>query len=377
MTDETRQNSRVVIADPGQQNPQSEIADESQQHRGGVIPDAAPQPPADGTQKPVVNIIYVYAVIAAILGILVGVAVAIIAWGPAVRNSPYDLGTVIFNADGVTGHLVLTWDKKLAYRLVVEPSDPVRLAGFSLMVNSAPHPLSVDIQLKDRVGSVLCGKTVLLRFDPRQAAALAASDGESRAGTDATGNAPTAHAAHRLDIAHWEAEEVTREHDQDVFQNDLGRDGQTDSVNAQGEMPCSKQVFDRAASWSFSPNFLTIDQQAELQNHVSGVDANNSSAEESADDEAPAPRRKARKKAPVAPGAFAIEGDDELVAFDISKRMMETSERRFFAIDKLSVGKNLVAWQDVPANIHYKCDLNSVCILKRAGAPILYARLRR
>ena len=377
MTDEARQDSGVVITDTGRQNPQGELTDESQQHPGGVIPDAAPQPSADGTQKPAANIIYVYAVIAAILGILVGVAVAVIAWGPAVRSSPYDLGTVISNADGVTGHLVLTWDKKLGYRLVVEPSDPVRLAGFSLMVNSAPRPLSVDIQLKNSVGSVLCGKTVLLRFDPRQAAALAASDGESRAGTAATGNAPTAHAARALDIAHSEAEEVTREHDQDVFQNDLGRDGQTDSVSAQGEMPCSKQVFDRAASWSFAPNFLTINEQAELQNHISGADADTSSAEESTAGTPPTPRRKSKRKAPVAPTAYAIEGDDELVAFDFSKGMMETSERRFFAIDKLSAGKNLVAWQDVPANIHYKCDLNSVCIIKRAGAPVLYARLRR
>jgi len=264
MGEETPQDSTVVTADAGRQVAQTGLADETPQPSGDAITGAAPQPPAAEPPAPAANTIYIFAAIAAILGILVGVAVALIAWSPAGRGSPYDLGTVISNADGLTGHLILTWNQKLGYRLVVEPSDPVHLAGFSQTVNNAPRPLSVDIQLKDSAGSVLCARTILLKFDPRQAAALAASDGESPAESAANGNAPTTQAAHALDLAHSEAQELAREHDQDVFQNDLARDGQTESITAQGEMPCSKQVFDRAASWSFSPNFLTLDQQAEL-----------------------------------------------------------------------------------------------------------------
>ena len=377
MAEETPHGYTVVTADVPQQVALAGAADEPLQHSSDAIAGAAPQPPAAAPPAPAANTIYIYAAVAAILGIVVGVTVALVALGPAARNSPYDLGTVISNADGLTGHLVLTWNQKLGYRLVVEPSDPVHLAGFSQTVNNAPRPLSVDIQLKDSHGSVLCGKTVLLKFDPEQATALAASDGESQAGTAATGNAPPAQAAHALDIPRSEAQELTREHDQDVFQNDLGRDGQTDSITAQGEMPCPRQVFDRTASWSFTPNFLTLNEQAELQNHLSGADENTPSAQDLASGTPPTPRRKSKRKAPVAPTAYAIEGDDELVAFDFSKGMMETRGRKFFAMDKLSVGNNLAAWQDVPANIHYKCDLNSVCIIKRAGAGVLYARLRR
>jgi hypothetical protein len=383
MAEEAPQGYTVVAVDVPQQDPQTRMADETLQHSGDAIAGAVPQPPATEPQAPAANTIYIYAAVAAILGIVVGVTVALIALGPAARSSPYDLGTVISNADGLTGHLVLTWDQKLGYRLVVEPSDPVHLAGFSQTVNNAPHPLSVDIQLKDPHGSVLCARTILLKFDPSQAAALAASDGESHAGSAATGNQPTTQAstqaARALDLAHSEAQELTREHDQDVFQNDLGRDGQTESITAQGEMPCSRRVFDRTASWSFAPNFLTVNEQAELQNHLSGInsDANTPSAQDLAGGTPSASRRKSKRKAQVAPTAYAIEGDDELVAFDFSKGVMETRGRKSFAMDKLSVGNNLAAWQDVPANIHYKCDLNSVCIIKRAGAGVVYARLRR
>jgi hypothetical protein len=362
MTEGTPHDSTVVIADPDQH---TGMTDANQQLPAG----AAPQPPAAESSAPAVNSVYIYAAIAAILGILVGVAVALIAWSPSGHSSPYDLGSIISSADGVTGHLVLNWNQTLGYRLVVEPSDPVHLAGFSQTVNNAPRALSVDIQLKDSAGSVLCARTILLKFDPRQAAALAA-DGVSQ---------DTGQAAQALNIAQSEAQELTRENGQDIFQNDLARDGQTESITAQGEMPCSKQIFDHTSSWSFSPNFLTLDQQAELQNHLSGInsDANSAPAESSAAGTPQTPHRKPKKKAAVTPPAYAIEGDDELVEFDFTKGIMETGGRRFFAIDKLSVGNNLAAWQDVPANIHYKCDLNSVCIIKRAGAGVLYARLRR
>jgi hypothetical protein len=377
MTEETPQNSTAVIADAGQQDPQSGTADESQQHPDAAIAAAAPPPPAAQSAPLALNSIYIYAAGAAIFGILVGVVVAFIALSPSGHNSPYDLGSIVSNADGLTGHLVLTWNQKFGYQLVVEPNDPVRRDGFSLAATSAPRPLSVDIQLKDSHGSVLCGKTVLLKFDPRRAAAVAASGNRTQAATDA--NASAYQVAQALDVAQAEAQELTREHDQDVFQNNPGRDGQTDSISAQGEMPCSRQVFDHAASWNFSPNFLSIDEQAELQNRLAGQSgvSINTSAEPPAEDTPQTTRRKARKKAPVTPSAYAIEGDDELVAFDFAKGMIETSDRRTFAIDKLSVGNNLAAWQDVPANIHYRCDLNSLCIVKRAGAGAIYARLRR
>jgi hypothetical protein len=367
MTDLPQQDPAAGKPDPGQQ---VAIADSARQHPGTVASEAAPQSLASEPVKSNANATYVYAVIAVGLGILFGVAFALIALRPNGRSNPYDLGSVVSNADGLTGHLVLNWTDKLRYHLVVEPSDPLKLAQFSLAVNRPPRPLSFDIQLKDSAGSALCNRTIVLKFDPKQAAAFAASDGAPQDGTEDAGQV-----AQGVDIAKAEALELKREFGLDIFQNAVGPDGQIASISSEGEIPCSRQAYERATSWSFSPDFPTLDEQAELLKRQAA--ANNPTEQASVADKAPAPHRKAKKKPPAPPTAFAIEGDDELVGVDASKGIIETSTRKFFVIDKLAAGDNSAAWQDVPANVHYKCDLNAVCSLRRAGAVVLYARLRR
>jgi hypothetical protein len=91
----------------------------------------------------------------------------------------------------------------------------------------------------------------------------------------------------------------------------------------------------------------------------------------------PAGHRKARKKAAVAPGAFAIEGDDELVGFDTSKGVIQTSTSKFFLVSSITGGDISAKWLDGPSNIHYKCDLNASCTLTRKGAAVLYAKLKK
>jgi hypothetical protein len=90
----------------------------------------------------------------------------------------------------------------------------------------------------------------------------------------------------------------------------------------------------------------------------------------------PASHRKARKKKPVAPGAFAIEGDDELVGFDPSKGVIQTSARKVFLVNSNTAADISANWQDGPSNIHYKCDLNAYCTLTRKGAAVLHAKLK-
>jgi hypothetical protein len=87
--------------------------------------------------------------------------------------------------------------------------------------------------------------------------------------------------------------------------------------------------------------------------------------------------RKAKKKDLDLPAKFAIEGDDELVGYDTSKGVIQTSARKTFLVTVTSVGGNSSAWQEWPANIHYKCDLNSSCTLTRRGGAVLYAQLKK
>jgi hypothetical protein len=91
----------------------------------------------------------------------------------------------------------------------------------------------------------------------------------------------------------------------------------------------------------------------------------------------PASHKKTKKKDLDMPARFAIEGDDELVGYDTSKGVIQTSARKTFLVTVTSVGGNSSAWQEWPANIHYKCDLNSSCTLTRRGGAVLYAQLKK
>jgi hypothetical protein len=91
----------------------------------------------------------------------------------------------------------------------------------------------------------------------------------------------------------------------------------------------------------------------------------------------PAIHRKAKKRTAAAPGAFAIEGDDELVGFDTSKGVIQTSASKFFLVSSITAGDISAKWLDGPSNIHYKCDLNASCTLTRKGAAVLYAKLKK
>jgi hypothetical protein len=87
--------------------------------------------------------------------------------------------------------------------------------------------------------------------------------------------------------------------------------------------------------------------------------------------------RRAKKKDAEAPETFAIEGDDELVGYDPSKGVIQTSARKVFVVSAATNSNTSAEWQDGPANIHYKCDLNANCTLSRRGAAVLYAQLKK
>jgi len=91
----------------------------------------------------------------------------------------------------------------------------------------------------------------------------------------------------------------------------------------------------------------------------------------------PLRHKMAKKKVPDVPGTFAIEGDDELVGFDQSNGIIQTNARKTFLVAVASIGGNSSAWQQWPANIHYKCDLNASCMLTRRGATVLHAQLKK
>jgi hypothetical protein len=231
--------------------------------------------------------IYLCAAAGTALGILFGVAVASSSWlpgwlseagrtaklgvpvltpvphgQPPVRGAeaaiqpsgPKDFGSLNAISAGLKGHLVANFTDRPTYRLVLEPADPAQRAGFALAVTSSPHPLSVGFQLIDSTGAVLCGQDVVVRFDAARAAALNAAGGVGAAGAGAS----------LQSVEQLEAQEMARERGRDVFENEIGDGGQIAALNAEGAIPCSPQAYQSAASWSFSANFPSVSEQAEM-----------------------------------------------------------------------------------------------------------------
>jgi hypothetical protein len=308
----------------------------------------------DKLTKPGINPTGIIIAVGAGAGILFGLAIAANSIHPA-KTDPIPMGAVTANAVGLTGHLFTKWDDKPEYRLNLEPVDADQRAGFSLVVGDPPRPLSINVQLKDSLGFVLCNKDVLLKYDPAKAAAHGGKGAARQAQSD--------------DLAKQQSQELEREKGADTFENGVGPDGQIDSISAQGELPCSKKALDSMVSWGFIPNFPTLAEQSELLRHQPGeksIEENAASA---------AHRRESRKPAPVTP-LFLIEGDDEIVWSDASGANVETSGNKSFTLDMSGQGTGS-AWRVYPAKIHYRCDQTSTCILTRPDSVIaMRARMK-
>jgi hypothetical protein len=314
----------------------------------------------------------VYATVGVGLGVLFGIAVAAVSWHASNPTGPYDLGTVVSSAAGLNGHLFLRWDKKLQYRLTFVPGDASQLAGFSVAAASAPHPLSVTVQLKDAQGFVLCSKDVLLKYDPQKAAALAVPD-DSGTGNNASGEASKDQAAPGPDFAKMDADEAAREKGKDTFQNQIGPDGQIASISAEGDFPCSASAYESTSFWGYSTNFPSLAEQAELRKREQEV-----AAEEASESSATHKKRAMIQPAPKSKSsAFYIEGDDSLEGYDAATGTVETFSARRFLIDKAGPAASALKGVDFPIDVHYRCDQFANCIITRAGGGVLRAKLKR
>jgi hypothetical protein len=333
----------------------------------------APQPPSrevwiERLRRFAENPTRVYAAIGVGLGVLLGVIFAAVSLLTGNPEGRYDLGPVTSSATGLKGHLYIKWEKTLQYRLTFEPSAPERQAGFARAVVTPPHPLSIEIQLQDAQGSILCSKDILLRYDARSAAIATASTANLPARKTDAANLPSGPPAAN-DFAQLEAQERKREQGKDIFQNQIAPDGQVAAINAQGEIPCSAKAYENTTQWSFTTNFPSLDEQDEELTRQQKM--RTSAAQKSA----------VHKKATAKPAAkllpFSIEGDDAIIEFDVNRGVIETIGRKTFFLDKSSTQSAGPVWQDYPVSIHFRCNWSSDCTLMHAGAGALRVKLRR
>ena len=303
------------------------------------------------------------------IGILFGCIIAAVSWHMGSPDGPSDLGPVTSSGVGLKGHLYTRWDKKLQYRLTLGPSDPDRHAGFALAVAHPPRPLSIEIHLQDAQGFVLCSRDIVLKYDAGSAPALAASNPDPRARKANEANVPANPPPQGMNEL-LAAQEAERELGKEVFQNEIGPDGQITAIDAQGEIPCSEKAYASTSSWSFTPNFPSLAEQDELRKRQ---EAQANGGRPSV--EATAARRRVASIAAPKLLPFSIEGDDAIVEYDASRGIIETRYGKTFFFDKTS--GDSARWQDYPVSIHYSCDRSSVCVLTHAGAGALRVKLTR
>ena len=307
----------------------------------------------------------VYAVAGVGLGIFFGVF-AVVFWQMNHVEGRYDLGSVISSAPGLKGHLWIEWDKKVAYRLTIEPSDPDYKAGFAHAVARPPRPLSIQIHLQDFQGFVLCSREIVLRYDARNAEAQAASTPDSQGEKTDAAIQP----AQILDFAKLGAQEAARERDHEVFQNQIGPDGQIAAIGAHGELPCSKRAYERTANWSFTPDFPSLAEQDQSLKRPQELQTG------AARPSSPALAAR-KKKAAIQLLPYTIEGDDAIIDFDAAQGIIATRGQKTFFIDKAAGAAADSAWQDYPMSIHYRCDQSSNCTLTHSGLGGLRVRMKR
>lgn len=296
------------------------------------------------------------------VGILAAIVVAVLSFNrPDTSATFQDLGAGISRAAGLRGHLTTRWLGKAQYKLSFVPLDPLQGAGFSFVAGNPPQPLSFYIKLLDSTGFVLCGKEILLPYDRASAAGFASSAPQlTGRRTDA------ARLAESADLARGQAQEQQRERGKDIFQNQIGDDGQVAALNAQGVLPCSADQYKRFSYWDFSTNFPTLTEQDALMKQRAAAAAR-----------AVAEARVAlrRKNALKNRSAFFAVGDDRISRYDSSTSVLQTGDGRSFLVTKPSDQAAANAWAANSALVHYRCDQNANCSLTHSGGSgVIYAK---
>lgn len=356
------------MTDSDQQPPDSGAAGFEEQGRYRANPDEYQEGHGEGVpktrrrKKSEFSILYIGLPILA-----VAVIVLFLFSRPKTKSDSDDLGAGIFNASGLRGHLVTRWQGKAVYQLQIEPIDPRENAGFELVTGNPPEPIYINIRVLDSSGFALCGTEVLLPFNPGRTTPQVASGSDTQAKKSPADRVSRDLAARPAELQIRQALEQDRERGKDMFQKQIGSDGQISAINAQGVLPCSADQYKHFDYWDFSTNFPTLEEQDKLLNHSRGM------AAQTASEERRAAKRKAAKKGQ---SAYYIEGDDRITGFDASNGALETAMKRTFYIARKSEQATAAAWAANYSQLHYKCDQHAICALTRAGtSAVLSARL--
>lgn len=254
------------------------------------------------------------------------------------QQQPGDLGQAVVVASGLRGHLITESapDKSIHYKLKIEPINLPEQDSFARLSAANAAPLVFNIRVLTQLGDAICGKQVVL---PSVAA-------------------PTVPAG------------------SDSLQRIKASTGVVSSLWAQGTLPCSPDQYARFSYWDFSTNFPTvadqdraagIDQRAETG--APSAQAAQPQAAQSAQSAKSSAQSARRRPAPKKPQAvYFLQGDDHISAFEPGRNILTVGPGRSFIILRAADLATAAAWADDAALVHYTCDPQANCALRRSGS---------
>jgi hypothetical protein len=78
------------------------------------------------------------------------------------------------------------------------------------------------------------------------------------------------------------------------------------------------------------------------------------------------------------PGStFTVEGEVTVASYDSSEGVIDTFEGETFALDKTLTASNALSGDEIPANLHYRCDQFRNCSLLLDGQSVSNVRRTR
>lgn len=259
-----------------------------------------------------------------------------------------DLGPGVSNVAGLKGHLVARWEKHAQYMLSFEPLFGIYKSGFSYTVGHPPGPLWINVRLLDSTGYALCGKQIEFRFNQARSnvdLSLLHEPGAKMIEVSNHGPASAAAQPQRPAVRTI-----------DLFQNEMGDNGQVASVFAQGVLPCSAEQYKKFNYWDFSTNFPSLEQQEALMKAPAIAAAR----------AAEAARQEERRREARSPHFF-VEGDTSVDSYESASATLVAGTGQSFILTKKNQSATADAWAENNARIHYKCDTLANCTLTRAG----------
>jgi hypothetical protein len=233
-------------------------------------------------------------------------------------------------ASGLRAHLVTDLnDKQVHYKLKIEPIALPEQDSFGREAASNRDQLYFNVRVLDPVGEPICGKQVVL---------APANNNAAPAGTDAV-------------------------------KRIKGEKGTIDGLWAEGTLPCSAEQFARFGYWDLTTNFPTVEDQdrtfgIDHRAQTDGAQQADKKAQKEKAGRAEAERRASRRPQ----SGFFLQGDDHISAYEPGRNILTVGPGRSFVVLRAADLATAAAWADDAALVHYTCDTQAVCALRRAGS---------